>query len=99
MYPSPHQWTIPSNHVPPPSMTTQLPSSTISNLPVQTHIPVPSSEQYTLNVPTCDPISNRLQFFDSTDYGHRQEQFFNGIKARTTHQLGPEPTSADQKHI
>ena len=41
MFPSPHQWTIHSNHTPPPSMATQPPLSTTSNLPVQTHILVP----------------------------------------------------------
>ena len=50
MFTSPYQWTIPSNDTPPTSMATQHPFSTTPNLPVQTHIPVPSFQPYTLNV-------------------------------------------------
>ena len=66
MYPSLHHWTIPSNHTPPPSRPTQPPLSTTSNLLVQTHILVPSFQPYTLDVPTCAPLSSQLQIFDGT---------------------------------
>ena len=98
MRPSPHQRTIPSNHTPPPLMTTQPPLSTISNVPVQTHIPAPSFQTYTLNVPTCAPFSNQLQFFDGTDYRFQPELIRNCINTRTVYQLGLEPTNPDQKH-
>ena len=47
-------------------MATQHPLYTTSNLPVQTHIPIPSFHFYTLNVPTSAPFSSQLQFSDDT---------------------------------
>ena len=99
MYPSPHQWTIPSNQTPPPSLATQPALSTTSNLTVQTLIPVPSFQPYISNMPTCAPLSSRLQNFDGTDYRYRPDQFLNRKKARTFYQLSPEPSSPEQKHI
>ena len=99
MYPSPHHWTTPSNQTPRPSRPTQTPLSTTFNLLVQTHILEPSFQPYTLDVPTCAPLSSRLQIFDGTDYRYRPEQFLKGIKVRTIYQLGPEPTNPDQIHI
>ena len=80
-------------------MVNQPPLSRTSNLPVQTHFPVPSLQPYTLNVPTCAPLSSQLQIVDGTDWRYRPEQFLKGMKTRTIHQPGPEPTSPNQKHI
>ena len=99
MYLSPHQRTIHSNFTPPLSIAIQPPFSTTSNLPVQTHINLPSSQPYTLYVLTCAPLSSQLQIFDSTDYRYRPQKLLNGIRARNIYQLGPEPTSSEQKHI
>ena len=99
MYPSPHQWTTPSNRTPHSSMATQPPFSRLSNLPVQTHILLLSFQPYNSNVLTCAPLSSQLQFFGGTDFTYRPEHFLNGKKARTIYQLGPEPTIPDQKHI
>ena len=100
MYPSPHQWTIPSNdHAPLLSMGTQPSIFTTSNRPVETHIPASFLQSYTLKVPTFAPNSSQFQIFDGIDYRNRPEQFLNGIKAGTLYQLGLEPTSPDQKHI
>ena len=67
MYPSPHQWTIPSSQTPPPSKTTQPPLSITSNLSAGTHISVPPFRPYTINVHTCGPLSSQFQIFDGTD--------------------------------
>ena len=80
-------------------MAPQLPLFTTFNLLVQIHIPVPSFQPCTLNSPKCAPLFSQLQIFDNTDYKYRPEQFVNAIKARTIHQLGPEPTSLDRKRI
>ena len=80
-------------------MTTQSPLSSTSNVLVQTHIAVPSFKTYTLNGSKFAPLSSQFQIFDGTDYSYRPEQFVKGIKAETLCQLGPEPTSPDQKHI
>ena len=97
-YPSPHHWTRPSNHTP-PSMATQSPLSSTSNVLVQTHFAVPSFKTYTLNVSKSAPLSSQLQIFDGTDYRYRPKQLVKGIKADNLCQLGPEPTSPDQRHV
>ena len=61
-------------------MTTQPPISTTSNLPVRTHIHVPSFQQYTFKVPTCAPLSSQLKVFYGTDHRYRPKQFLNGKK-------------------
>ena len=97
---SPDQWAKPSNHTPPlPSMATQPPLSTTTNLLVQTHIPQPSFRPFFLNVPTCAPFSCQLQIFHSTDYSYRPDQSVNAIKVHSVYQLGPGPTSPHQIHI
>ena len=63
-------------------MATQPSLSTTSNLPVQTHIPVPSLPPYNFKAPICAPLSSHLQFFDVTEYKYRPDQFVNGMKAR-----------------
>ena len=80
-------------------MVNQPPLSRTSNLPVQTHLPVPSLQTYTLNEPICAPLSSQLQIFDGTDHRYQPEQFLYRTKTRTFHQSGPEPTSPDQKHV
>ena len=99
MYPSRHQGTISSNDTPPLSMATQTPLYTTSNPPVQTHILVRSFQPCTLFVPTCAPFSSQLQISDGTDYSHRPNQLFNGIKARMFYQLDPKPTNPDQNYF
>ena len=47
----------------------------------------------------CAPLSSQLQTFDGTDYRYAPENFLNGLKARTIHQLGPEPTHSEQYRI
>ena len=99
MCPSPYQWITPPNDIPPPSMATQPPLNTNPNLPLQTRISVPSLQPYTLNVPTCAPLSSQLQVFDGSAYKYRPQHFLFGVKACTIVQFGPKPTSSHQKHI
>ena len=80
MYSSPHEWTKHSNHTPPPSMATQPSISTTCNLPVYTHILVPSFQPNTIYVPCCAPLSSQLRIFDGSDFRYRPAQFLHGIK-------------------
>ena len=50
-------------------------------------------------MPTCAPLSSQRQIFNGTVYRYRPEQYAIGIKTCTAHQLDPEATSPDQKHL
>ena len=74
---------MPSNHNLPSAMAIQPPLSNTSNQPVQAHISVPSSQQYTLNVPRCAPLSGQRQVFGGKNYRYRPNQILHGMKTRT----------------
>ena len=47
---------------------------------------------------SCAPLSGDLKPFDGTDYKYPPAQFLNAVNARTTYQLGPEPTNPQYQY-
>ena len=77
----PHPCTMPSNHVP-MSINSKLTKFAVPP-PFQQTITLSTTQTFDEKVPTCVPLSLKLQIFENTGYRYHSCIFFRGMKTHT----------------